>query len=533
MRTPRRSGRLAAAVLALSAAAPAAPAAPPASLRARPGAVLPAVRCSIPNAEAWREYRSAHVVLSTDASRERAAALVAELERLHAYVVAALFGPDVDVPGRVRAVAFANIGQYQRIAPDQASGFTRNDGWQLTVVFPFEGLAPVAETIAHELAHDAAWHHFPRQPRWFAEGLAMFVESVAEERQDERTGTLGSHLVLGDRQQGGRWAGFVSPHLAELVRGSLTVGARELLEWGGTIDGDPARFHVGSWVLYHYLWNQRSAAFTAYQERLASGDEPNVAWRTAFPDLDPASAGAMSRLDDELAQYRKRGRYASYRVEPGIVDVSFQDRPIASADVHVLLAGIRPEADEGDAARKAAASADLDEALREDPLQPAALARRARAGGTSVAAALRPATGARPEDARAWLELADALQAPADAKEKEAALRKAAALAPEDARANAELASVLAASGRAREARPFADRAVDLAPWNGGAVQTLAAVALGLGQCRPAIVLQRRAVNLYAAGDAGGDGARGRLAEYEAKCGAAAAGASGAPKEPR
>ncbi len=529
MRTPRTSLRLAA-VLATSLGALAARGDPPASLRANPAAVMKPPSCTIPGARDWREYRSAHFAVATDVPRDRAAALVKQFEELRAYVVAALFGPDVEVPGRLRAVAFASTARFAEFAPKDATRLVVNDGWETTVVFAIDGLAATAPTLAHELARDVAWRQFPRQPRWFTEGLATFVESVADERQPPApaapaaakpttpAATNGQAPPV-QPEPSGRWAGHVSPTVARLLGGSLAPRPKELLEWRGSIDGDPPRFQARSWLLYHYLWNNRSKAFSQYQDLLAKSDDPAVAWRMAFQALDPANDEAMSRLDADLGAYLKEGKYASYRVEIGAVDAAFQDAPIPSQDLHMLLARARTAGRPGeDPASKEAARANLDEALREDPLQPEALAGRAAASGGSVAAALRPVTVARPDDARAWLLLAEALDATADAKDQEAALRKAAALAPDSARASADLAAVLVASGRAREARPFAQRAVDLAPWNGDAVQTLAAVALELRQCSPALVLQRRAVDLLAPDDPAGVPVRERLAVYEARC---------------
>jgi tetratricopeptide (TPR) repeat protein len=387
----------------------------------------------------------------------------------------------------------------------------------------------VGEVVAHELAHEVAWHHFTRQPPWFREGIATFVESVGVERADDAART-GSHVVRGTVERGGRWAGFPSPLLANLVAGSTVISAKELLEWRGRIDdADPGAFHARSWLLYHYLWNRRSKAFSDFEGRLAAGEDPAAAWRAAFPDLDPASAAAMARLDGALADYRSSGRYASYRVEVGAIDATGRERALSPGDVHMLLLDVRaPARWPRDAAeRRAAVRAIVDEALREDPTQPEALDRRARDDGGPSAAALRQAVAARPDDPDAWLLLANALDATADAPEKEAALRRAVALSPPSAIANNDLAWLLLSTGRAREARPYAERAVDLEPWNAGLVDTLAAVAFGLGQCKAAVALQRRAVDGFPPGDRTGEEVRRRLAAYEARC--AGAGSPAAP----
>ncbi len=500
MRTARPAGTIALLALAL-ATAPAIPRADDA-----------ATRCTIPNAQDWREYRSRHFVVATDASRRRAAGLVEELEQIRALVIVALFGEDVDVPGRVRVVAFTSPRQFEELAPPYAAGYVSWAGnGEPVIVVPFEGLRqPSAEVVAHELAHQISWHHYTRQPRWFAEGLAQWVQTVAEVRPDPH--------------RSGRLAGGVSPEIGALVASSTVSGAKELFAWRGDVDaGDPGRLHAGSWLLYHFLWNTRSKAFAAYEERLASGEPPAAAWRASFPDLDPSSDADMARLDRELAGYRARGRYAAYRVAPGKVDASFQDAPIPPADLHFVMLDARAEGrfPKDAAERRAFVAVIADEALREDPLQPRALAMRARWSGSSVAAALRPVTAARPADARGWLMFAQALDPPPEA-EREAAFRKAIALAPDDAAANNGLAWLLVTSGRAREARPFAEHALDLAPWDPGIVDTLAAVAFGMGQCKPALALQRRAADLFPPNGAAGQSVHKRLAEYEATCGGAA-----------
>ncbi len=494
---------------------------------AAPGPLATArVRCTLPGADDWREYRSAHFVVATDVSRSRAAALVEELERIHALVVTALFGESVEIQGRVHVVAFASSRRFDELAGENVAGYMKlGEFGEPVIVFPFDGRMPMPEIVAHELTHQVSWHHFPRQPPWFREGLAQFIQPVAVARADARS-HLGTNIVRGDPRGGGHWAGYAAPDLLDGITWSGSVRAKELLEWRGQVDdADPGKFHAASWVLYHWLWNQRSKQFSAYQERLASGADPSAAWLASFPEYDPASAEGMKRLDAELERYRRDGRYVAYRVDDGTIDPSFTDAPLPAADLHRLRLAIRSPrrwpktADE----RRAFTRGQLDEALAEDPKQPWALRLRASAERTSVAEALRPAAAARPHDFRAWLHLAQALDESKDAQEKEDAFRRAIALAPDTASANNGLAWLLATSGRAREARPFAQRAFDLAPWDPNIVDTLAYVAFQIGQCRPALVLPRRAADLYPAGNPVGDRVRQRLAEYEAKCGAAEA----------
>ncbi|HEY6099851.1 MAG TPA: hypothetical protein VIW03_10500, partial [Anaeromyxobacter sp.] len=110
----------------------------------------------------------------------------------------------------------------------------------------------------------------------------------------------------------------------------------------GPIDeGEPGRFHAASWVLYHWLSNDREKQLSSYEDRLSKGEDPAAAWAAAFPELDPASPQAMARLDGELASYRRDARYLPFRVRPGKVDASFRERALPSAELHLLRVAIR------------------------------------------------------------------------------------------------------------------------------------------------------------------------------------------------
>ncbi len=514
-----------------------------------PGGAPRGSSCSLPDASAWREYRSAHFVLWTDVPRSRAAALVEQLEQLHARLLVAMFGEPVEVLGRAQVVAFASRRRLADFAPEHVAGYLTVDLLaNPTIVLAFDGREPAAEVVAHELAHQISWHHFTRQPPWFREGLAMFFQSVGVRRDDEPAGT-GSRAEGGERRSGGYWAGFASPAILLAVRNTTRVAVAELLGWRGRLDlVEPARFHAGSFLLYHFLWNERSKAFAAFEDRLAAGDDPDAAWRASFPEYDRADRKAMKRLDDELEDYRRHARYVPYRVDARAADTSFVEGPVSTADLHVLLLGIPQygnawvDVASESAHRRRRTRAQVEEALREDPLQPLALALRVRAERRSIEApdapatdailrerelaALRPVTAARPDDWRAWTLLADVER---DVREQEAAYRKVLAVRPDDWSANNSLAWILVTSGRAREARPLAERAVNLAPWKPASIDTLAAVALAIGQCEQALALQRRAVDYYAPDDPRGEELRAHLAEFQAKCGASPAPRSAAP----
>ncbi len=485
-------------------------------------------KCSARGGPEWREYRSKHFLLTTDLSTASAGPLVKDLERIRAMVLQAMVGEQVEIPGRVRVIAFRDPGQFHELAPAWVSGLflvTRHT-MTPTVVLPIAGMEGDPETVAHELVHHFSWFLFPRQPRWFSEGLAQFIQTVASLTiENEPAPAIGSHIVRGEvNLRGG--VGVMPRYLGPMLREIRPVPVKELLDWRGPeTTVTPGSFHIQSWLLYHWLWNNRSKAFTDFQSRLSNAEDPLAAWRASFPEFDPIKPGALDSLDNTLERYRKSARYGFYRVTAA-GDGTFVESKLSTAEVHLILLELRALALKPEA-RDALLHAELDEALAEDPMHPIAISWRAQLEKSSPVDALRKASSVRPNDYRAWLSLGRALQTSGDPAGAESAYRTAVSLNAESVEAQAGLASVLVSKGRSKEALQFANRAVELAPWSEVTVATLAGVAFTLGKCTEALLLQRRAVSLIDSNEGGvsleplekADLYLKRLREYEARCG--------------
>jgi len=486
-------------------------------------------RCSAKGGPEWREYRTKHFLLDTDLRRQPAEVLIRSLEKMHALELQALVGEQLEIPGRLRVVAFSSPSQFdEMLAIRNVAGYFKVSSLaEPLIVLPVAGFEADPETIAHELAHYISRYLFPRQPTWFAEGLAQFVQTVASLPQDNEPAT-GSHMVRGAHT----WPGSVGilPRSRSFWLGNTDqIAVEKLLAWNGGHDSSGSH-HLSSWLLYHWLWNNRSKALTDFQQRLSNGDDPVGAWRAAFSEFDPAKPDALAKLDQHLADYRKAARYAFYRVKAE-GDASFTDAPIPSADVHLLLIDARlswPKA------ATPQLRAELDEALQEDPAQPSAIAMRSQLDASSSLPGLRKAVAARPADWRGWWLLGATLTEAAK-DEKEAALRKAVQLNADSAIAHNDLAWYLAAHGRAKEALRIANRALDLAPWDPHMTDTLATVAAELGKCSEALILQRRAVAMVPPDDPKEQDFRDRLETLERRCSApsAPAAATIAPVTPQ
>jgi Flp pilus assembly protein TadD len=492
-----------------------------------PASARAGFKCPAQGGSQWHEYRSKHFVVQTDAGAAKVALLVSRLESMHALELQALMGEQVEIPGRLRVIAFTDPRLFTELAgTDKVSGYYKSSAFgERTIVLPIEGLEADPQLVAHELAYHLSSFIFIRQPAWFSEGLAHFVETIAV------VGTrfeaaIGTHVVRGQRDHDGA-AGTVPFAMASALQEAPRVSFKELVAWNGLDDTRGASYHLYSWLLYHWLWNTRSKQFSGFQERLSNGDDPTAAWRASFPEFDPDKPGAAEKLDDAIEGYRRLGGYVSYRVQAAS-DPSFQETAsIPSADAHMVIQ---------DAIRSWPVDdqiANVQEALREDDSQPAAILARSLSFKTSPLEPLRKAVAKRPRDWRAWLALGRALGDSAPA-EREAAYRKAVELNPDSAAAQNGLAWSLAASGRAKEALPNATRALDLVPSEPSYMDTLAVVAAQLGKCSEALVLERRAAGMVPASSPSGREFAKRIAGWEAGCGPAApAAASVAPSPAR
>src|SRR6266478_1861609 len=421
--------------------------------------------CPAQGGPEWREYKTAHFLLDTDMSRSKVEGLIKSLETMRGLVLNGLFNEDVDLPGHVRVVAPSSPSDFTALAGSSNVGAYFKMSWQdeSLIVMPVVGSRASDELVAHELAHLLSHYQFPEQPTWFGEGLAAFFQTVAKREEQRRDASSQfSHIVLGGSTHGASVGVMPTDFMYAFSDNQQVAPVRELLEWrGAQSTGSAARFHLSSWLLYHWLWNQRGKQFAAYQKRLADGDDPDAAWRAAFPEYDPA-------------------------------------RPATSSPTTFR--------------------AELDEALREDPQHPQALTEWARLEGKEIEAErLRAIANDRKTDFRAWLALARGTQ---NDPERRLACQRATELNPDSAWAQEETARALVSQGNANDALAFANRALDLEPWNPNMIEGLAMVARGLGKCEEALQLERRAVRMFVR-DGNEDtraAASKRLGELETSC---------------
>lgn len=458
-------------------------------------------RCEARGGREWRAVTSEHFAVVTDLDEDDARELSQELDEVRNGVAVSLFQKRHDPPVRATVIAFRSTADYEQLAPPNSAAYYARGAADPKIVMPGKmGLAQ-RRVLAHEMAHHVSAYVLLRQPRWFAEGLSTWAETVGA--------TSGGLKMV---------TGPVPPGRRLLLR-PQRLSARELLAWDGEVPaGSLAAYYDAAWLLVHYLIATQGDALRAFEARLAGAEDPDAAFRAEFPQWDPQAGGSLEHLDRELDGWALAGRFdiRPVRVDAAPVQATVQHVP--SAEVHairLLLWEGGPNGQRDEATRRA----ELDEALAEDPAHPVLLRQLALRDGRDPLPLARKAVEGHPADPRSWGFLAEYLPRD-DLAGREAALRRAVELAPRNPVALSALADLLLEAGRSGEALPLARQAVQLGPFSPDVLDTYARVAADLGNCGQAVLAGRRALDVFP--DDGDPAARERLAAhlagYQARC---------------
>lgn len=467
---------------------------------------------TVPLDSNWRRLRSEHFVLTTDHSEENARRSLRSLEQTRSMLLSGVWGSST-LAGSVRTqvLVLSHDTDFERYFGRTVTGlatelggvptillYGRPDRWTRGSIY-----SGTTSVLKHELTHQLANAIYGRQPRWFAEGLAQFAETL-EPSDDNKTAILGR------------------PNLEALQKYNSvrSVRVQDLFSWSGDANLDDAGRHGRyglAWGLIHWMYNAHPDAFLRYQQALQAGREPDQAWRAAFSGFTPDQA------DVAVHQYLKHGDYKEFVVPVFTAEASITAEPITQADAWAVQAEISLAASlwRRDPGLLAESRERFRRALALDPGQLEALEATPDLTSQERVKGARAATEAHPENARAWRLLGNAL-ASTDLEGTERAYRKALALAPGDALSMNSLAFLLVRQNRVRDALPLAQSAVRLSPGNPAMLDTYAAALEGAGRCTEGLAFQRAAMERLPESTSVPRRKQyaDRLAVLESKCGA-------------
>lgn len=427
--------------------------------------------------ERWLALETPHFVVRTDLAEPAAREIADSLEWMRAALLTLAWTGAKDPRGRTQVVVFARPSDFQRYVglPMAAGIAVSHTGSERTLAFtpgPDGGIPNVA---VHELAHDLSQWFMPVQPRWFAEGLAVYLENTRFDPKTRRA-TLGG--VSSDSADWLRETGV-------LVRSSRLFSMRESLQ------EDPretASFYASAWLFVHYLINHEGEAFSRYQAKLAQLVPPHAAWQASFGDL------SLDELDQRVIDYAQSTEFTTLSAVIEREPFELEPRVLTQAEVHGTLARLSSLLGQEVSRRETL------EALRLDPAEPSALAVRFEAlapDATDERRALaRRAVAAHPELADAWI-LAARAEPPGD--ERDAAVARARELAPDHPGVALLLAEDAVRGGEPRAALAHTTLALRRSPLTADLL-ALHVRALGAhGRCTTARALTLSSPSLFSA----------------------------------
>jgi tetratricopeptide (TPR) repeat protein len=415
----------------------------------------------------WHELQTDHFVLRTDLSLEDARRVAVDLEEVRAGLLAIGWHSSNLPPTRTQVIMLADDRELQDYAMKGLQGFVAADAFGEPIVVVSGSQDPEEQRfLKHELAHVITNQFLVRNPRWVAEGLACYLETL---RFDRKRGQVVAGEWSIDRVQ------FLRDHQVFSYSAILRTG-REF-EHMSALEG--WAFETGAWALVHWLVDQRAKAFDDMLERLARGEDQFYAFSSAFPDLTEATMAAG------VSAYLKAGKARLFMAVAARWKGAVSERALPAAEVYATLADLQrlspgyPHTPERDL-RKGSL---LALALEADPGHPLAI----KLSDTADAAT---ATRAHPDDWRAWLVFADKNQRDL------AALQKAERLAPDNPAVLTRLAVAEAAHGDHPLAVQHASRAVEIAPGRSDLLAALGAVMVDAGRCEEGAGFVQRAIDV-------------------------------------
>lgn len=315
---------------------------------------------------AWRELTSDHFTLWTDASEGRARELMRDMEDLRHVVIGIGFHGGGD--GRVLVIALRDLDEARAFMPGEFRAMASEANSYIHQPMIMMAADAEREVVVHELVHTISQTVIPVQPRWFAEGLAKYFDSVVM-----------------DRERGTVDLGRAPTYRGEPMVLSRLMSLRQLVACDGLHCVD-RHFYAAAWALFTYLMNVKKGDVRTYIPMIASAN--------------------LDELEAEMKRWLVNGSHTVLHFNVTFPSYSVTARDLGDADVHAARALLRLEFQE----RPDLAKLDASAALAIDPTHVMAAFLVYRAGQPLDVEKARAVAAAHPDDWRAQLMLAYAVK---------------------------------------------------------------------------------------------------------------------------
>ncbi|WP_408888522.1 hypothetical protein ACJ2CR_27340 [Myxococcus faecalis] len=447
----------------------------------------------------WTEVRSRHFRVLTNVEPQEATRAALELETLRG-AVSRLWGGDEDIPGAMDVVLLRDAAELEALVPGTSGGFSARSAEGALLVITQEDSERGARTRARALGYELSRRVLQSRPRWLAEGLARYLETVRVEH-GTREAVLGREDV---------------PSL-ERVREKGWLDIDALWEQEHVLKPSPEEQQwrdASAWLWVHFLAQEQPARFGKWLASLAQGEDSRATWETTFGDLDALRSG--------VRRHASRERYVPRASPLPAIPEEVTVRALGSADVHVLRARVLMHAPGKDA--RTEALAEVRRALGEAPTHVDAATLAARLSEDTPEQLQRAHALVRdhPDDARAWMLLAELLDPSLEPGAQADARRRATSLARDDVSTLVRVADSYNETGNLEEGLPTARRALELDPRSPAALTSLAFLSFRSDGCSKAKRLQYRVRDLLDGSTTADfrEAMEERLRTFERKCNA-------------
>ena len=268
---------------------------------------------------AWLELTSDHFVVWTDAGEAHARAFVTEIEHLQQVVAGTAF-PGATSPVKSFVIALRDDDEGSAYVPGDFSALASPPDGNLLkrpviVLSSSSNFESTNRVETHELVHAISHALIRRQPRWFAEGMAKFYETID---LDAAHGTVD----LGRAPESEHGAPIAMKHMIPL---------RQLFACTELRCTD-ASFYVTAWALFTYLTNTHAEQLATYEHVLAATGDSDRAWQEAFGTV------SLDELDQDIRHWLFEGKHQVLHFNVQLVQPAIQVRTLGDADVYAVRA---------------------------------------------------------------------------------------------------------------------------------------------------------------------------------------------------
>jgi hypothetical protein len=293
------------------------------ALRIAMGILFVAWGCSAPQSRsaagtsgaAWREIRSAHFVLSTDASSEETRDSLADFETTYETLRTILFAGDPGGARPVHVVLFAHSADLRRFLPAGtiAAFFPAlpDDPESNPTMLLETSVSDEARRIfLHEMTHAFIERTFSRIPLWLNEGLAKYFETMRIEPD---------RVVVGNPILEFNIAANQMPSLPSLL--TADTGKFYAGRDAHSVEGlyQQTSYYAAAWYLVHMFMHGKAE----YRERFHD-------FLDALKRHEPAAA-AWKRVFDEATLRRLAADYLEY-LRTDSLDAGFVPLAVRTTD---------------------------------------------------------------------------------------------------------------------------------------------------------------------------------------------------------